>query len=363
MFKPDYIVPPGETLQETIESLGLTQKELAQRMGRPLKTINEIIKGKSEITQETALQLEKVTGVPASFWNNSESNYREGLARKADEQRQQAEIGWLSYFSYKKMNELGFLPWIEDKTTRVDQLLRFFGVATPKQWESTYGGLCGAARESDKYETELGDLSVWLRAGELLAQKQDCKPYNSETFRSHLQKIRAFTDEDPVKAWPKVCDLCTQAGVAIVLVPELPKTHVSGFTRWLTPEKALIQLSLRHKTDDILWFTLFHEAAHILLHGKKDVFVEYRGVYNPKEKEANEWAANFLIPSSEWKTFIEGLPEQPSSDNILTFSKKQGIAPSVVLGRLQHREKRVSPSRLNHLKHQVEIEWKGLFRS
>ena len=137
-FQPDYAFPPGETLLETLESLGLTQKELATRMGRPLKTINQIIKGTAQIMPETALQLEKVTGVPASFWNNAESHYRERLARLRDEQCLQEEVGWLDRFSYGKMVDLGLVQSRQAKVLRVDQLLRYFAVATPKQWELTY---------------------------------------------------------------------------------------------------------------------------------------------------------------------------------------------------------------------------------
>jgi addiction module HigA family antidote len=359
-FQPDYAFPPGETLLETLETLGLTQKELATRMGRPLKTINQIIKGTAQIMPETALQLEKVTGVPASFWNNAESNYRERLARLQDEKRQQEEVGWVDRFSYKKMADLGMVPLLTNKVERVGQLLRYFGVASPKQWESTYGDLCGAARESGRFKTDLGDLSAWLRAGEVLAQKRDCKPYDKEVFTANLQKIRALTSQNPASAWPEVCRLCAESGVAVVLVPELPNTHVAGFTRWLTPDKALIQLSLRYKTDDSLWFTFFHEVAHILLHGKRDVFVEYRGVDNPKEKEANQWAGDFLIPPSDWTAFLASIPARPAEAVIRAFAKKQGVAPSIVLGRLQHREKRVSPGNFNTLKHKVEIAWKGL---
>ncbi|MFZ4596644.1 MAG: helix-turn-helix domain-containing protein [Verrucomicrobiaceae bacterium] len=359
-FKPDYAFPPGETLLETLEALGLTQKELAARMGRPLKTINQIIKGTAQIMPETALQLEKVTGVPASFWNNAESNYREHLARLQDEQRQKEEVGWLDRFSYKKMADLALVTPVQDKTARVGQLLRYFAVASPKQWHSTYGELRGAARESGSFETDLGDFSAWLRAGEVLAQKRDCQPYDKEVFTRNLQAIRALTTQNPAKVWPEVCRLCAEAGVAVVLVPELPKTHVFGFTRWLTPEKALIQLSLRYKTDDLLWFTFFHEAAHILLHGKRDVFVEYRGVDNAKEREANQWAGEFLIPAAAWATFLAGLPARPTAAFIQAFAKKLGVAPGIVLGRLQHREKRVSPGLYNHLKHKLEIAWKGL---
>ena len=92
-FDPDYAVPPGATLLETIDSLGLTQKELALRMGLRLKTIKEIIKGIAEINAETALKLEKVTGIPASFWNNAEANYREGLARLKEAETKKEDIG------------------------------------------------------------------------------------------------------------------------------------------------------------------------------------------------------------------------------------------------------------------------------
>lgn len=77
-YSPDYSVAPGETLLETIQVLGMNRGELAARTGRPLKTINGIIKGKESITPRTALQFERVLGISASFWNNLERNYRMG---------------------------------------------------------------------------------------------------------------------------------------------------------------------------------------------------------------------------------------------------------------------------------------------
>lgn len=359
-YEPDYAIAPGETLLETIEALDLTQKELAQRMGRPLKTINQIIKGTVQIMPETALQLEKVTGVPASFWNNAEANYRESLARLEEQKQRESQIAWATRFSYSKMVTLGLVSAETSKPLRVQALLHFFGVASPKQWEETYGALCGAARESGAYETDLGDLSAWLRAGELRARACECQPYQKEHWLAALQQIRALTPQNPAKVWPDVVSLCAEAGVALVLVPELPKTHVYGFTRWLTPNKALIQLSLRYKTDDLLWFTFFHEAAHILLHGKRDIFIEKRGVDSPKETEANQWAGDFMIPPAEWTRFLAGLPAKLTAAQVSTFARKLGIAPSIPLGRLQHREKRIPPSSFNHLKRQIQIAWKGL---
>src|SRR5713101_9919725 len=87
-YAPDGVTAPGETLLEILQSRRMSQADLADRTGRPTKTINEIIKGKAAITPETALQFELVLGVPASFWNNREHQYREFLARKK-------ELEWL----------------------------------------------------------------------------------------------------------------------------------------------------------------------------------------------------------------------------------------------------------------------------
>ncbi len=87
-YIPDFVSPPGETLLEVLETRGMSQAELAERTGRPKKTINEIIKGKTAITPETALQFEFVLGVPARFWNQREQNYREFLARQRENLKQ-----------------------------------------------------------------------------------------------------------------------------------------------------------------------------------------------------------------------------------------------------------------------------------
>ena len=80
-YIPDEVSPPGDTLRELIEYLNLSQNNLALRMGRPIKTINEILQGKTEITPETAHQLELVLNVPAYFWINREAQYKEYCAK------------------------------------------------------------------------------------------------------------------------------------------------------------------------------------------------------------------------------------------------------------------------------------------
>ena len=138
MFAPDYLAPPGDTLQEALEERSMTQAELARRMGRPKKTINGIIHGSIQITPETALALERVLDIAASFWLNLENQYREALARLADDQHLREHVGWLKRFPLKEMIKRGWLEKAPDALQQLRVLLRFFGVATPQQWDVLY---------------------------------------------------------------------------------------------------------------------------------------------------------------------------------------------------------------------------------
>ena len=110
---------------------------------------------------------------------------------------------------------------------------------------------------------------------------------------------------------------------------------------------------MRHKSDDHLWFSLFHEAAHLLLHSKRNVFVDgTKGNGNDLEDEANAWAADFLVPRNAWQRFVAAGDYREES--IRRLSDTQGIAPGIVVGRLQH-ERLLPWNQLNALK--VRLQW------
>jgi len=352
-FQPNYLVLPGDTLQETIEAKGMSQAELAERLGRPKKTINEIIKGKTAITAETALQLESVIGVPASFWTNLEANYREALARQSEEAALQSNIEWLQHFPVKAMVKLGWLKQIGGEVNRLRGLFRFFGVVGAQEWQYHWSSPQAVYRKSTAFKSNPYAVAAWLRQGEIEASVLDCAPHARTKFIRTLSDIRGMITADPKHFEPAMIKSCAAAGVAVTFIPELPGTHLYGATRWLTKSKALIQLSLRGKTDDHLWFTFFHEAAHIVLHGRRDVFIEAKGEGfdktdgKEKEKEASRYARNLLIPPDEYRAFIA---EAVFTDQaIQSFAQRIGIAPGVVVGRLQH-DKTISFSWGNKLK-------------
>ncbi|MHB8598900.1 MAG: HigA family addiction module antitoxin [Ktedonobacteraceae bacterium] len=352
-YHPDYVSPPGDTLLETLETIEMSQAELAKRMGRPVKTINEIIQAKAAITAETALQLEQVLHIPASFWLNGERLYRESLVRLAERQRLHGWTDWLKKIPIRTMMRRGWIPTSTDKSQQVLEALMFFGVASPDAWQAIWECNGIAYRKSTAFNSNFGAVSAWLRQGELEAQMIDCAPYNEKAFRDALAGIRALTVE-PVSFFQKeLVRLCASVGVAVVFVQELPHTGICGATQWLTQTKALIQLSLRYKTDDQLWFTFFHEAGHILLHGKRQIFLEMEEKDREKEEsQADAFAANILIAPVEWKRFIKQ-DTYPTKTGIKDFAQKVGIAPGIVVGRLQH-ENLLPYTHCNELKQHLD---------
>ncbi len=332
-YNPDYLVTPGEILEDYLDSLGMSQAELAFRTGLAKKTINEIIKGKSPITPETALKFERVLERPAHFWNNLEIQFQENKTRLAEKERLEASTGWLKRVPVKEMIKLGWIPESKDKVTQLEAVLRFFGVASPEQWRTVWHEHQVAYRQTKRFETREEAVSTWLRKGEIEAQKIECDIFDRKRFLDTLDEIRSLTKESPQVFQPELVRKCSSSGVAVIFVPELPKTGVSGATRWIG-EKAVIQLSLRYKSNDMLWFTFFHEAGHIIKHGRKDIFIEGNGLDDEKEKEADAFASDKLIPPSELKRFLE--EETPTLTAIERFANEIGIAPGIVVGRLQH---------------------------
>jgi HTH-type transcriptional regulator/antitoxin HigA len=351
-FMPDYAVPPGETLLETIEAIGMSQAELAERTGRPKKTINEIIKGKAAITPETALQFERVLGIPAGFWNNLERNFQETLARLNEQKSLQRQINWLKKMPLNVLIKMGWVKKHSDKVQQLQAVLNFFGVASPEQWETRWMGTQVSFRTSKVFSNNPYAIASWLRMGELTARKFSCKPFDASKFKNALLSIRQLTVKPPEHFQQEVIRSCADAGVAVAFVPEIPGIRASGATWWVTPNKAVVQLSLRYKSNDQLWFSFFHEAGHILLHGKKEVFIEGDDK-NSKEDEADRFASDALIPPKKYIQFIRA--GRCSKTAIQTFASELGIAPGIVVGRLQHDDKLLH-SHCNDLKKKFEWE-------
>lgn len=352
-YKPDKVTSPGVTLLSVLDAQGMAQAELAERIGKTTKTIVEIIKHGAPITPETAIELEKALGVPASFWNNRERRFRESLARLAVRKKLARQVNWLSKLPLNEMIKLNWVPKCKDKVEQLNEALIFFGVTSPQQWEALWLSPRVAFRNSQVFKNKPEAISAWLRAGELSSRTIQCKPYNQVKFKESLQILRSLTRAEPEQFQNEAVQRCAEAGVAVVFVPPLKGSKAYGVTRWLTPKTALMQFSLRGKFEDILWFTFFHEAGHILKHGKKEIFIEGEEGYSKREEEADRFAKNFLIPANIYNRFVHSGAYR-STAGVEAFAKEIDTSPAVVVGRLQH-DKLLPHTHLNRLRRRFDF--------
>lgn len=360
----DWAVAPGEILMEALHERGMSQSELARRMDRPVKTINEIVNGKAAITPETAIQLELSLGVAASFWNNLEASYRAHLAQARAEAELETEASWAQAFPLRDLARHRLVERGATAGGTVAALLRYFGMSSPKAWSNYWLAPAASFRASEAFKSSPHAVAAWLRWGEIIASGRQTSPFSSKRLRRALQEIRPLTRRDPAVVIDRVTALLADAGVALVVVPEFAGTHLSGAARWLSTDKAIIQLSARHKSDDHFWFSLFHEAAHLLTRKREDVvhsedeLEPHKAVtrtadqqVDSSEQKANQTAKDLLIPRKDYAAFV-ALGAFGEAE-VREFARRQDIAPGIVVGRLQ-REDLVKRSHLNGLKKRID---------
>jgi HTH-type transcriptional regulator/antitoxin HigA len=356
----DAVIPPGEYLQETIEELEISQAELARRMGRPIPVINEIIKGSKSITPDTALQLEQVTSVPAHVWMGLEDEYQLVLARQQELLRLEEEAEQVNTELYKALATYGYVKPLSGrgrqiKLERVRELWRFFGVTSLAHVREV-NRYRAAFRVSVAGDLQAYALAAWLRCGEKQAIKQkDVQPFHAVAIERLIPQLRSWSKLAPQETLPKLTSALANCGVILVLVPHLPKTRAHGAAYWLSPTKAVIQLSIRGKYADIFWFSLFHELGHLLKHGKRDVHVEDRASKSPRiqqlELEADYFAQNALVPPDEYERFV--LDGDFGEESVKGFAHDIDVAPGTVVGRLQN-DVYIGRNELNHLRDKYE---------
>ncbi len=334
------ISPPGDTLKETIDHYGMSQTELAIRMDRPEKTISEIITGKTAITADTALQLEMVLGIPAAFWLERERNYRLELASIEQGEELIKQKDWVKQFPISDMTKYGWIQQSAKETfVQTQQVLSYFGVASIDAYNNIYLSKkpSVAFRISLKKAPNHYALSAWLRRGQLDAKDLDLKPYSKKAFLQILERVKSLVKNQPADFKQQLQTLCASCGVAITFTQNVKGVSISGAARWMNDgQHPLIQLTGRYKTNDVFWFTFFHEAGHVIEHGKKEVFLEnVEGVpYDAtKENEADSFAEKWLLNPKAFNAFVA--EANFTEQRIKLFAKQEETHPAIVLGRLQ----------------------------
>ncbi len=351
-WRPNWATHPGQHLEEYLEVRGLKQAEFARVAGLTPKLVSEIINQKNPVTPETAIALERVFGLKDYIWTGLQANWDLFQARQKARKAAQEQKTWMNRFPLKELKARGILPPTNDEGTLLDELLKFFGVGKPEAYSLKLEALAVHHRQSMSYESLPDHVFTWLMLGERQARARDLLSFDHSRFLSAVTGIRELTRERPEVFEPRMVELCHEAGVAVIFEPPIGRTCLFGSARWLDREHAIIQMSLRMKSNDHFWWTFFHECGHISKHRGQNFADDKNAVGDGIEKEADTWAESVLYGKSGIKPILANPPR--SEADIRRLADSLNLHAGIVVGMLQHC-KAVPHTHFNKLK--TTFEW------
>ena len=338
--------PPGVTIKEQLDDRGMTQKEFAFRMDMSEKHISQLINGEVRLTPAVALRLESVLGVPASFWNNLETRYREKIVQVDEENAMDSDIALSKLFPYTEMVKFNCIAKTTKPVEKVWNLRRYFEVARLGIIDDlmmpgiAYRRL--AVSEKSDYS-----LAVWAQQAKLQAREKKVSLLNLQKLSNDLPYIRSMTVEQPDAFCPKLENELSECGIALVLLPHMKGSFLHGAS-FNDGNKVVMGLTVRGRDADRFWFSLFHELDHILeQHIDKP--------YGPSEEDENHadcFARNQLIPIDDYNVFIS--KKEANRSSVVEFASEVGIDPGIVVGLLQ-KDGIIKHNILNELKTKYEL--------
>ena len=339
---------PGSTIVDVLKEKSISESDFCSILNISSSQCKGVISGYNEITEDIASKLVQTLGASTEFWLEREAQYRETLNSLSSSEK--VKTTWLESLPTKDMLKFN---WIKNTKDSYQECLDFFSVPNVETWNLKYKISNGnpAFRLSPKFESKNGSIAAWLRQGEIIADQTYCNDWDKDKFLETLEIIKPLTrQKNPLIFIPKLRELCAECGVAIAIAPTPLGCPASGATKFLSSKKALLMLSFRYLRDDNFWFTFFHEAGHLILHGEVRTHIEVtdRKKYSTSDEEieANNFSAEILVPFAH-RSELENI--KSNKKRLITFAMKMGVSPGIIVGQLQHNGF-ISPQYLNGYK-------------
>lgn len=352
-WAPDWATHPGEHLAEYLEARDWSQAEFARLADLTPKLVSEIINGKNPVTPDTAIKLARVLGLKDYIWLGLQRDWDLHQARQKAMEVAPEQKSWLARFPIKELKAQKLLPDTTSAGSLLDALLRLLGVGDPFAYVAKCKGFAVQHRQSRSFESSVDHVFTWLMLGEQRAREQNLPLFDESKFLKAVREIRKLTRETPAVFKPIMKRLCREAGVAVMFAKPLSQTRLFGSAWWIDGnQRAVIQMSLRMKTNDHFWWTFFHECGHIALHRGKNFADDQNACGDGAEEEADRWAEAIIYGHNRLPVILANPPK--SEAGVCRLADGLDLHPGIIVGMLQHYG-HIRFSNLNHLK--AKFEW------
>ena len=334
---------PGYYIADIIEDMNISQAEFATRMGTTAKTLSQLINGQANISNDLAKKLSVMLGTSVDVWQNLQNTYDQKLIEIQQSKDFDAQAELVKEIDYKYFVDVIGLPMTRSIKGKVANLCKFLKVADLRIMLKPDFLVNFRSSSSCNRERQIINSRAWIQTAMNLSKNIETKPYNAEKLKGYLPELRGMTVKEPKVFLPRMNEIFSECGIAFILLPHLKNSGVNGAVKWVTEDRVVLAMNNRGLDADKFWFSLFHELAHIVL----GHVGQPNGTSEDDEKEADRWSGDILIDSKDFEDFRRN--RDYSESQVLQFAKAQGIAPGIIVGRMQL-EGMIKYSMLNNLK-------------
>ncbi|MCU1612621.1 MAG: hypothetical protein JWO98_161 [Frankiales bacterium] len=320
----------GRAVMARARAHGLALDELAARLDLPMSDLSAFLSGGRRLGGGLASSLARALGDPPSFWLDLDRGTGGGVATRDP---------WVEAVqtyrteTLKVLRDRGHVTAKRNQPTRLAaELAEFFGC----QPTETPDLVPASFRQSSAHPVARDAVEVWLRLANkqaaLVADVESVPGLNPVALRSLLPGLVQVGSAMPNDYLAEVKAQLADVGVAVLFQPDVPGTRLSGAS-WPTEQgHGVVAMTLRYRTDDFFWWTLFHECAHLLLgHGLVLDSVDAQDHRGAQEGAADELARELLLPE-RW----DGELTKVSGARVQSLAERLGVPAGVLVGQLQH---------------------------
>ena len=353
MFEPNWASPPGDTISRLAAAGNLSVHDLAERIGFEEDVFSGIMDGRVKICDEVADALSNELGASRQFWIERYNQFLDDKVRIAGSAQAESLSTWGQSFPAKALRQLGWLPKGSRGERLSKDILDFFGCDSIQGWNERYSSGIGqvAFRTSFAFEADEMATLAWLRVGEVQSESLALAKFSANDFKNRLPELKKLCAlKRPELFFPKLQQACAEHGVGLVSSKAPAGCRASGATWTSAKGNPIILLSFRYLSEDHFWFTFFHEAAHVVLHGTDHISVDGSDPSplgaSAVEDEADTFAQDALVAADLRDEMLNAIPTRPHARRI---ARKAGVTPGIVVGQLQ-KSGALQPHQFNDLK-------------
>jgi HTH-type transcriptional regulator/antitoxin HigA len=355
-MNPAPFVTPSQMIEAQLRERGWSQRTLAKVLGMSEQSVSSLMKGRTKISTELALQLREVLGIDADELLKLQASF--DLKKAELEFRPDPALNTRAMvFGDVPVGDMiarGWLKGVDDLwDSRLNEsLCHFFGVSSVEEIEI----LPHAAKKTDGMGDATPAQITWLYRVKQIAQQTLVGKYSPSAVADAVKNLKPLLNS--VEAARKVPKILAESGIRFAIVESLPAAKIDGVCFWLNDKSPVIGTTLRFDRIDNFWFVLRHELEHVIRkHGQSAAMMDIRlegeragtGDSIPEEERvANEAAAEFCVPQKQLKHFIQVKSPFFAERDIRGFAATYKIHPGLVAGQLQHKTERYDLFR-NHL--------------